>query len=248
MRSAVQTVILDGPAIIPGWTPASAGAKLVERWSADVPASLTLSGNLVTTWTGLIAATALTQALAGSKPIYSATGFLGFRPGVTADGIDDNLGKSGVSPLPSGATAGEVYAHVDTPLNSGGTGAASLVVFSWGNTSAASRWVYRSGPTGAGGFLATTTSTAPGLMTGPGHVGGLATGTTLRPFSSYGGPGPEIAVVPATSTSRTRMFSSAAATPANFFPGTAREIVAFTFLTEQERANLFYYFLRMQQQ
>lgn len=86
------------------WTPTSLGASLLGWWSADRVDLMTLSGALVTTWRDIVAGYAPTQAVAGSKPIYSATSFNG-SPGVALDGIDDELTLGSV-PFPRAAGIG----------------------------------------------------------------------------------------------------------------------------------------------
>lgn len=103
------------------WTPADLGALLLGQWDAEVPASINKAGAVVTTWTDIIAGCAPTQALAGAKPLYSATSFNG-RPGITFDGTDDFL-RAATQPFPIGANASEIWllASQDLPAATTGT-------------------------------------------------------------------------------------------------------------------------------
>lgn len=87
------------------------GASLLAFWDAEVASTLTLSGPSVTTWTDRKVGYAPTQAVGGSKPLYSATSFNG-RPGITFDGLDDYLLLASSS-IPSGAIDLELWALLD---------------------------------------------------------------------------------------------------------------------------------------
>ncbi len=81
MRAALRTILLHRPV---AWTPLSLGTDLIEWFDAEQAGTLSLSGGLVSSITGVLGTAVLSQSSAGSKPAYSATG-------ITADSVDDSL-------------------------------------------------------------------------------------------------------------------------------------------------------------
>lgn len=117
----------------PAWQPSDLGADLLGFWDAEVVASVTLAGSLVTTWTDQVGGYAATQATASFKPVYSATSLNG-RPGVAFDGTDDFLRTAAIpASFPVGAVGSEIWglASQDFP----GTQAGNQVLSSYGDTS-----------------------------------------------------------------------------------------------------------------
>lgn len=86
------------------------GSALVEEWDAGY--GVTQSGGQVSAWRGRLLGLTLSQAVGGSKPLYSDTGMAG-RPTLLFDGIDDFMTQSGVSGLPVGSVPSEIWALVD---------------------------------------------------------------------------------------------------------------------------------------
>lgn len=107
MTPGLRTILFSG------WTPARLGPSLLGMWDADRTDLITQSGGLVSSWTDVVAGFALAQAVSGSKPAYSATGFNG-RAAVIGDGSDDELT---ITPAPASFPLldgpGEMWALVD---------------------------------------------------------------------------------------------------------------------------------------
>lgn len=87
------------------------GSALLAFWDAENAASMSLSGNQVSAWTDGKNGYAPSQAFGGSRPLYSPTSFNG-RPGLTFDGVDDELTLGNV-PFPIGSDPVEIWALVD---------------------------------------------------------------------------------------------------------------------------------------
>ena len=131
MRGA--TTLREGGGV---WTPAALGSKLLAWWNADRADLITLSGNQVTSWRDAVAGYDLAQAVAGARPIYSATGFNGF-PAITFVVAEADELTLAPSPLPSGAVPCEVWSVAQQNALVGDT--ASRAFISWGNTTAGRR-------------------------------------------------------------------------------------------------------------
>lgn len=121
------------------FTPLSLGATLLGYYDAESALSVPQSAGAVTTWTDPVTGYAPTQATAGKRPVWSATSF-GGRPGVTFDGVDDQI--SGVtSPYPTGTLVGgvEFWLIVSQDALAGSTGSRSAV--GYGNTATGGSYI-----------------------------------------------------------------------------------------------------------
>lgn len=112
------------------------GSSLIAIWDAEASGSITENGNLVGSWRDTKGGLTPTQAISGSKPVYSATAFNG-RPGLIVDGVDDYLELTGVGGLPIGAAPCEIWALVDQTSDSTITTARNVIA--WGNDTNTSR-------------------------------------------------------------------------------------------------------------
>jgi hypothetical protein len=83
-------------------------SSILAWWDASRADLLTLSGAQVSLWTSRFGTRTLSQATAGLRPLYSATGRNGL-PAITADGTDDYLIIDQAPP--SGANPSVVAAH-----------------------------------------------------------------------------------------------------------------------------------------
>jgi len=110
------------------WTPFHLGDALLAYWDAEASSSLTLAGSNVTTWTDCKNGHAPTQAISGSKPLWSATGFNG-RPAVIFDGVDDYLSILGTIPFPQGTDPCELWAITDFAAGN----AVTSSIIGWGD-------------------------------------------------------------------------------------------------------------------
>lgn len=122
-----------------GWTPADLGAKLLAWWDAEILASLTMSGNIVSSWTDKVAGYVVSASFAGQRPVYTASGFAG-RPALAFDGIDDSLLMQAV-PFPTGSDGSELWAVVDQQSEE--TSGAARVALSYGGGGNAGRRLTR---------------------------------------------------------------------------------------------------------
>lgn len=210
------------------------GASLLAWWTADRADLITLSGAAVTSWKDVTNGYDALQGVSASRPTYSATGFSG-APGVTSDGIDDELTCTDaglLAALPVGASPSELWAIVQQDAI--GTDATVRSILSYGDTSAnLQRNLRRLNPgnvnrgaitigTGAGNTSAINTGvdmSSRHLLRGEvlATTGAASVdGTTMTPG----------AAVPATAAAaRVRLFGSASAAASSFWNGKARDFL-----------------------
>lgn len=211
------------------WTPVALGAALLAWWTADRADLLTLSGAQVTSWKDVVAGYDMAQGVSAARPVYSATGWNGF-PGISSDGVDDELTLGSVS-WPSGAAPSELWALVQQDALVADT--TSRTALSYGGASTASgrglRRVVSGGANrgalavGDGAVLTTDTETTVNLSTRHvmrGIIGGAASTVSVDAATTSGS-----AVVPNTSTSRTRLFAANASAASLFWNGKARDFL-----------------------
>ena len=221
-----------------GWTPRNLG-NLNEWWDAENLPSFTFNGSAVSAWKGRAVGVVASQAVAGSQPGYSATAFNGKRPGVTFDGVADELTAASVL---SGATAGELWALVDQTAAAADT--TTRVAFSTGSSAASKRELARVVASGtnrarAATFDGSTTPTAqdttvdfsgvhliraifaPLLLTL--EIDGVVTSTVITGNSTGSG--------------RTRIGANPVSTAGNFFQGVGNSFLAFNGLLSLNEAN-----------
>lgn len=208
----------------PAWNPSQLGASLLAWWNADRSDLITLSGSQVITWADAVGGYAPTQGTAGSRPIYSATGWNSVAPGVTFDGTDDQLTLVGVpAGIPTGATPSELWVLTDQTLPVSDT--ATRLPLSIGDGTN-KRAINRVVTAGNSQFLAGTTvnSTAPGDFTGRHTLRGQFSATNVT-ASMDGSAGSATAAVPATATTRLRIGAFTGTSASLFYAGVIREIL-----------------------
>lgn len=108
---------------------AALGSDLLGYWDANRADLITQSGGSVSSWMDIKFGYDATQATGSAKPVYSATSFNG-APGVTFDGIDDQLTVASHS-FPTGATPCEMWALMQNDL--AGADVTTRGVFSYGS-------------------------------------------------------------------------------------------------------------------
>ena len=225
-----------------GWSPTRLGASLLGWWDASRADKLTLSGSSVTTWTDIVGNYAATQAVGGSKPLYSVSSFNG-GPGITFDGADDELTLGSV-PWP--ATSFEVWALLkqDALLADHTT----RVLFGWGNgTSATSVRLERvvsgtsqiqfrvgNGTTGQGAGETTTS------MIGYHVARGVSSGTQIRAYVD-GIVGADVACVPSITGTRTRIGGNNGSSAALFWQGQIAAVFVTAPLSAEQAAQFLTY-------
>lgn len=104
----------------PAWTPLDLGAKLLAWWDAEYAPGLSLTGNLVDSWTDRKSGYVVSQTLSGSKPSLNVIG-MNNRPAIVFDGVDDHLFTL-TQPLPSGATPADLWLLAGQDVLAGVTG------------------------------------------------------------------------------------------------------------------------------
>ncbi len=202
------------------WTPAQLGSNLLGWLNADRADKFTFNGSQVSHWFDLVANYDFTQSVSGSRPLYSATGWNSVSPGVTFDGVDDELTLASV-PFPSGATTGEIWALVDQKTLPAVT--SEVVVHSYGGDTVNSQrrmsrlvntgvnnLAIKSG-TGAGAPASTLSADFSGR-----HVARVIIGATTITAEMDGVQSTPTACVSATGTNRSRV-GAAAGTSASLF-------------------------------
>ena len=189
---------------------------MIDGWDAEDASKLTLVGSEVSAFASSKNNYSAVQTVSTARPIYGATSFNG-RPGVTFDGIDDELTMTGVGAFPVGVAPCEMWALIDqtTPAATSG----SLRAFSYGGADSGGRSLYRgvgSGVNRARTIVGGTLSPDGSIdFTGKHVVRSVVTGTTLR-TDVDGIVGTSIAVVPVTLSQRLRMGASAGSGAASF--------------------------------
>ena len=224
-----------------GWTPRTIG-KLVAWWDAEVFSSLLLSGSAVAAWRDVVGGASLTQSFGSSRPTYGRTSFNG-RPGITFDGTDDCLERTGVSPMTSGAASGEMWALVgQSALAADATFRSAFVA---GNSSGNKRELARTVASGTNRgigatFNGTTTPTAQDTTVdfSTRHVLRAIFEPTLLTFEIDGVTTTTSISQNSTSTSRTRIGANAAGTVASFWSGPINSALGFNAPLTTHEANL----------
>jgi hypothetical protein len=207
------------------------GTAVKAHWNAD-----DTSDGAVASWTARIGGQTVT-ATAGLEPASAATSFNGVKRGLTFDGTNDELILAGTTGLPTGSTAGEIWAIV-TDTSSATT--RSIVRY---GSAAAYRGLQKA--TGTPVRFATTdgavalTDTAVNFV-GYHIVGGYWSGTTAGGRLDGQDTNPATATIstPTTGTTRLRIGSITAAAPANWWQGVIRHVLITTLLTGTQREKL----------
>lgn len=231
-------VIGGGAVAAPPWTPLDLGAKLVAWWNAGD----TVNG-AVATWTDRVSSIA-TTATAGLEPISAATSFNGAYRGLTFDGTDDCLVATSFAALPSGATAGEIWAIANNTAAGASTGGKAIIRYGSGAASATNRGLQRNSVTSvnrAQGTDGITNLTDTAIdFSGPHILGGWWSGTTEfgridgRDFS----PASTTIATLATTAGRLRLGAFNLTSASGFWQGIISDIFVTTALTGTEREKL----------
>jgi hypothetical protein len=208
----------------------SAIASCVHWWSAE--AGIIDVAGAVSSWADVIGSLAAVQATGASQPVYSATGFDGTEPGVTADGVDDFLETVGTGNLPDADEDSVIMVRlVDTASEADAD--ATRGIFGWsGGATASQRDVRRSAVSGvsrARAFIGTAgaaTENATSLL-GKHYVTGRKAGTTLAISVDGGAEATAVIAASTTGTTLARIFAMAAGSTATGFKGAISDIAVF---------------------
>ena len=207
------------------YNPATAlGSDLIAYWDANRGDLITSEGNAVSAWLDIVAGYSLAQGTEGFKPIYSPTS-LNNAPGITADGTDDYLtcvDAGLLSALPAGANPSEtwvLFSQAALPADTterfivayGGTSLITGRAISRIVTSGTNRTRSRTGDGAASTNISDTVVDLSGV-----HVVRQVVGATSTSLYIDGGSAVTASVVPSTTASRLRAFSSNASAPVNY--------------------------------
>jgi hypothetical protein len=210
------------------WSPDALATNLLGWIDAEHGSTVTQSGGLVSAWADIVGARSYAQATGSSKPAYSTTSF-NSRPGITYDGVDDEL-TLGSSPYPlSGAF--EIWGLVEqTALPADVT---ARTFFGYGTGTASVTLLMRR--LSSGGFnrfsavignatsgLAVTHSTAD--FSGKCVVRLTLDGVNATPYVN-GVAGTPVAVAASITAGRSRVGANASPTAAAFWQGGVNNIV-----------------------
>lgn len=225
-----------------GWTPASLGGALAAWWNADdlAAASVTAWSDRVAAIMAIAAGSAI-PAWANNSWAPSGTGLA--KAGVTFDGVANCLIATSFAALPTGSTAGEIWALVDQQRPTATTGA--NVIAEYGTTAAAgARAIQRSTSASISRAVAQdgTSSTLDQARVFEGtHVLGAAwQGTALagRLDGAPLSPGASTIASLNTINVRLRLGANVATSAGLFFQGVIRHVLVTTLLTAQQRLQL----------
>ena len=234
-----------------GWSPLDLGPSLFAWWDAERADLITQSGGAVSSWKDVVSGYEAVQAIGASKPSYGATSF-GGRPGITGDGVDDELTLAPVpAGIPTGSAPCELWAVVDQQALPADT--TGRQVLTYGQFSATNRLLVRNVSGGAN---------RSALSVGNGSTGVGTTNTSVD-FSGrhimravisssaiklivdgIGGAGAGVPVVPATTTERLRLFASASPAATGFWQGALNTVLFTDLLSDGVVARLYANLLR----
>lgn len=190
-------------------------------WAAD-----DLADGVIQNWPDRMTGLVMAQATSGQRPLKASTSFNSAYPGVTFDGIDDNLGVTTLTALPTGSTPGEIWC---IGTNTGLVSVLSIPVVV-GTGAAASRR-HQASTLALLGIAAVNDGTAANSSlvpwTSPLIVKGDWSGTAMNCFVN-GVPtasNPATIATLNTNNTRARIGSSSNASPSNFWTGPIRHVV-----------------------
>lgn len=222
------------------------GSDLLAWWTADRSDLISLSGAAVTAWVDAVQGYAATQGISAARPLYSTSSFNG-HPGITSDGVDDELtcaDSALLTAIADGSEPGEMWSIADqTSLVADTT---VRILFSYGNGLSVARRMTRVVTVGANRVAANigTGSGNVAILNGSGvdfygrHYVRLAVGSAESQIDIDAVAGAPTAAVPATTASRVRLFASDAGTAGSFFKGVGRDFLITRPLTAAKRAKL----------
>lgn len=226
------------------WSPLDLGPALLDLWDAENPASIALSGSAVASWSSLRHGYAASQAQPAARPLFAPDSFNG-RPGISFDGIDDELTFTGPNILPLGNTPGEIWLLADQQHTPAETGTRIAVAYG-GATTADRRGISRltsagsnraSGTVGNGASIAAVNAPSAVEYLGP-HVVRLIVGDLESQAHIDGLAGIPAPVTPATVFQRLRFAATSSTAPAAYFKGVFSMVAFTSILSAQQSAQM----------
>lgn len=200
------------------------GSDLIAYWDANRGDLITSEANAISAWVDVVGGFSLAQGTADYKPLYSPTSFNN-TPGITGDGVDDYLTCTDaglLAALPTGANPSEIwvlFSQAALPADTterfavayGGTSLITGRAISRIVTSGTNRTRSRTGNGAASTNISDTVVDLSGA-----HVVRQVVGATSTSLYIDGGSAVTASVVPSTTASRLRAFSSSASAPTGY--------------------------------
>lgn len=115
----IPRALFAGNAAAVTWSPWALGTSLFAWFDAEIDASVTQSGGLVSAWQDVVSSFSVIQSNGSQKPVYT-TGSFNSRPGIIFDGVDDRLqGANFPASYPSGGAPGWIWGLVSQEAGAG---------------------------------------------------------------------------------------------------------------------------------
>lgn len=234
------------------WSPSILGTDLIAWWDASF--GLSLSSGKVTAFADRVRGASLAQATDANRPAWSATSFNG-GPGLTADGTSDYMDSADaglMAALPTGANPVEMWA-IWQDQSTLGDGVARRIAAYGGNSNNTSRSIRRDGAasinkaqTYAGTGASEVVQAQSVLDISVRRViRSIYSGTTVRTFVDGEASAVAAAAVPATGTTRFRLFAPTNDTVSSGWgKGVLRDLIITKPLTDAQAAELLRWSIR----
>jgi len=225
------------------WMPTDLGAALKAWWNADnhaLPLMTDDGAGLISNWVdraGGMAVTGTTTA----RPTWASNSFNSAYAGLTFDGVANTLVSTALTTLPTGATAGEMFAVASN--TDPGTAALYIVRYGGGAASTDRALGKANGASARWRALdaTVTTDVVNPLFTGPHFGRGEWSGTTqVSSIDGGAGTGPATGTIATlnTGTTRLRIGAAAGTSAAGWWIGVIRHVLVTTTLTTLQRQQM----------
>jgi hypothetical protein len=232
----------SGAAVVPPWTPLDLGAALKAWWNADDHGTARMTDDgagLISSWTDKVGSMAIAGATT-ARPTWSATSFNTSYAGLTFNGTANALSSTTLTTLPTGATAGELWALLTQLMPVGTAGIKHAVAYGINNPSAA-RILGRAVATLNRIIVSEAATTITDTLidfSSPAIVGGAWSGTSMTARANGAATTPASAVIAALNTSTTRFVIGASSSLTAFANVVVRHVFVTTTLTTLQRQQL----------
>lgn len=205
------------------WHPLHLSRSVLKAWWAadDLP------DGTVASWADRITGLAVTQGTSGQRPLKASTSFNNAYPGVTFDGVDDNLTTTTLTAIPTGSTPGEVWAVGQAAIVPVALGFAISYGAAAGQRRRLQINTAGSPPGQVGCSDGTVTIATTVLFTAPAFVSMNVSGTVMNMWAN-GNPSvsnPAAIATVNTGTARLRIGAGDGAAAANFWQGPVRHVI-----------------------
>lgn len=223
------------------FNPLHLGAKLKAWWDADDHGTARMTDDgagLISMWEDRVGAMQVTATLT-ARPTWTANA-LSSEPGLTFDGTADCLVSTVLTTIPTGSTAGEIWALLSQDFAAGTAGVKAVVRY---GDNSQDRALTRGVVSATNRLLITGTQNLFDTVidfSGIHVVSGAWSGTTETGRIDGRATNPASAVITSlnTATTRFRIGSNVAVAASNFWSGAMRHVLVTTTLTSGEREQL----------